>query len=116
MQSDDTIPLDGYVVLGREWHLRGYAGERFRDRYAWWAGAEYRFPLHHYLGTGAVFSALFFLEAARAGDSADELFGKLPRWSLGAGVVMDTALESLFRAQIGFSPEGVQFTLSLGVF
>jgi outer membrane protein assembly factor BamA len=114
LDDDHQLPWRGHVSLGRETHLRGYKRDRFLDRYAWWAGLEYHYPIYeHELDEIGVASVLFG-DLGRAGAGADGLFGEAPRWSVGFGFKLDTARFSVFQLLIGFSPEGVEFTVSAG--
>jgi outer membrane protein assembly factor BamA len=114
-----ALPLGGHVSLGRTTHLRGYARDRFFDRYAWWASAEYRYPIvdypiHEHVRDDLTISFTVFADIARAGDALSELFGEAPRWSSGFGLHFATATYSLLLFQLGFSPEGVEFTFTVG--
>jgi len=117
--DDETVPLGGYVSLGRKTHLRGYARDRFLDRYAWWASAEYRYPIidypiHQYLKDELTISFTIFADIARAGEDLSELFGTAPRWSSGFGLHFATATYDILLLQLGFSPEGLEITFTFG--
>ena len=113
-QPDHELPWRGNVTLGRESHLRGYKRDRFRDRLAWWGGVEYRYPIFEHELDEVGVSSVLFADVGRAGADAGDLFGAAPRWSVGMGFHVDTAVLSVLRLLVGVSPEGVEFTISLG--
>lgn len=112
--DDHQLPLAGYVGLGRTAHLRGYKRDRYRDRYAWWTAAEYRYPIFEIEDYGVSLSSVVFADLARAGEDLDGLFGHAPRWSAGFGFHADTPVTSVFKVQVGFSPEGMEFIFAMG--
>ena len=67
--------------LGCVHDLRGYLSDRFRDKLAAVATAEYRYPIHELL------SGKLFVDAGDVGRTYDDLFGPGPfeRWEVGAG-------------------------------
>ncbi|MEJ7603268.1 MAG: BamA/TamA family outer membrane protein [Kofleriaceae bacterium] len=103
----ETIPLVALSQLGREHHLRGYDRARFRDRYAVWAGAEYRFPIYEYLTTGVGLDTFVFLEGA-------SVFGATPpsretfAYSAGGGLRIAAETKLVSQLTFGWSPEGIE--------
>lgn len=102
----DEIPLDSLPVVGRG-NVRGYDRERFRDRYALIASAEYRFPIYEYLASDAGLDAFIFFDAGTlwgvTAFSPDPL-----RYSYGAGLRGAHETKLVFDFALGFSPEGLQ--------
>jgi hypothetical protein len=101
------IPLPAVSELGREQHLRGYDRVRFRDRYAAWAGVEYRFPIYEYLNTDVGLDTFVFLDGATAfGDvalSRDTLY-----YSTGGGLRIAHETTLISQLTFGWSPEGIE--------
>jgi len=116
-----TLPYFLRPSLGGSYTLRGYIANRFTDDAAWHAGAEYRFwviprgfRLTRTVRVERVGLALF----AEAGTVADGL-GDLPsariHTSYGVGVRVSLERTALFRADLGFSGEGLNFVLAFGL-
>ncbi|MBA2543615.1 MAG: BamA/TamA family outer membrane protein [Deltaproteobacteria bacterium] len=107
----DEIPLDSLPELGRK-NVRGYDRERFRDRYALTASAEYRFPIYEYLASGAGLDAFAFFDAGTVwGTTA---FALDPfRYSVGGGVRGAHETKLVFEGTVGWSPEGLQINLGI---
>ena len=113
--TNDAVPLHSLVMLGRKHHLRGYNKNRFRDQHGWWAAAEYRFTVHEYLNTGIALEPIAFVDVGRVGSGFSDLFdGDDVHYSYGLGVRSAHETLVLLRAEIGFSPEGVELGFSLG--
>lgn len=111
--SDEQVPLQSLVTLGRTDYLRGYAKRRFRDRTGWWGSVEYRYPIFDFRDTGAGLSSTLFVDVGRVGDSYEQLGRGPVRYSGGLGVRGETAFAFVFRAQVGLSPEGAEWTFSI---
>lgn len=109
--AGDEIPLDSLSVIGRS-NVRGYDRERFRDRYAMVASAEYRFPIYEYLSSGVGLDAFAFFDAGSVWGQTAFSLDPL-RYSVGGGLRGAHETKLLFEATIGWSPEGLQ--LNLGV-
>lgn len=101
------IPLAVLPSLGRENHLRGYDRVRFRDRYAFWGGAEYRFPIFEYLNTDVGIDTFVFAEAGTA-FGEDQLQLNRLRYSTGGGLRVGHETVMVSELVIGYSPEGFQ--------
>ena len=102
-----TIALPALSELGREHHLRGYDRARFRDRYAVWAGAEYRFPIYEYLTSGVGLDTFLFVEGASVfGESA--LSRDTFHYSTGGGLRIAHETRLVSQLTFGWSPEGIQ--------
>ncbi len=101
------IPLQILPSLGRENHLRGYDRVRFRDKYAFWGGAEYRFPIFEYLNTDVGIDTFVFAEGGTAfGD--DALEANRLRYSTGGGIRVGHETVMVSELVVGFSREGFQ--------
>ena len=112
--DDGEVALHQLVRLGGANTLRGYQPDRFIDSLGWWASAEYRFLLSDYGGSILGFSGSIFADIGRADDRISDLFrGPIP-WSVGLGLRAETDFLLLGRVQVGFSPDGVQFTVGFG--
>ena len=108
---NDEIPLDSLAVIGRT-NVRGYDRERFRDKYATVASAEYRFPIYEYLASRAGLDAFLFGDLGPIWG--EDKFNLSPlRWSTGGGFRGAHETTSLFEVTIAYSPEGVQFNLGV---
>jgi Omp85 superfamily domain len=109
LRPGSEIPLDSLAVLGRQ-NVRGYDRDRFLDRHALQATIEYRFPIYEYLTSRAGLDAFVFVDGGTIwGKSAFDAIP--PLWSAGGGVrgAHDTTL--VFTTTVGYSPEGLQFTV-----
>ncbi|HEY6562515.1 MAG TPA: BamA/TamA family outer membrane protein [Polyangiaceae bacterium] len=111
--SASEIPLHTLPTLGRTTRLRGYAKGRFRDRAAWWSTVEYRYPVFDFDDTGVGLSSTLFVDVGRVGGGVRELTQTPVRVSAGAGLRGESAEGFIFRGQVGFSEEGVEFTFTL---
>lgn len=102
-----TIPLPAISEVGREQHLRGYDRVRFRDRYAAWAGVEYRFPIYEYLNTDVGLDTFVFFDGATAfGDAA--LASDTVHYSTGGGLRIAHETTLISQLTFGWSPEGIE--------
>jgi hypothetical protein len=77
----EAIPFTELSRLGGSQTLRGYVQDRYRDRVAAVATAEYRYPIHAMLA-GAV-----FVDVGEVGSDLGDLFnpGPFSDWKLGGG-------------------------------
>ncbi len=130
----DTLALGAFVQdsvgdlafydlpsLGGTHTLRGYIANRFTGEAAWHASAEYRFWV---VSRGFAFTPTIRIERiglalfGDAGTVADSL-GELPsariHTSYGVGLRVSLERTALFRADFGFSGEGLNFTLGFGL-
>lgn len=107
--------------LGGTHTLRGYIANRFTDDAAWHAVAEYRFWV---VPRGIAFTptirieriglALFGEAGTVAGSVADFPDARV-HTSYGIGIRISLERTALFRADFGFSGEGLNFTLGYGL-
>jgi len=116
LSSGDEVPLHELTELGRDQHLRGYKRARFRDRHGWWATAEYGFPIYEYANTGVALDASLFVDVGHVAGGVTTLFEEPVRTSAGVGLRAAHEVLSIFRLDLAWSPEGVEFSFSLGRF
>ena len=108
------LPLHLHTTLGGSNILRGYQPNRFVDRLAWWATAEYRFRFYEYAGSSMQISAALFVDSGQVGDAISDLLkGPFP-YSVGLGLRFEQNLLMLGRLQIAYSPEGFRLTVGFG--
>ena len=109
-----NLPLHFHTSLGGSNILRGYQRDRFVDRLAWWATAEYRFRFYEYAASSMQISAALFADTGRVGGKVSELVeGPLP-YSVGLGLRFEQNLLLLGRLQVAYSPEGLRITVGIG--
>src|SRR5713226_6413288 len=108
-----TLPLYERPSLGGSDTLRGYIANRFTDNSTWHAVAEYRFwiisrgfALTDTIRIERVGMALFY-EAGTVADSLDRLPAARVHTSYGVGLRFSLERTAVFRADVGFSREGV---------
>lgn len=109
-----SLPLHHLPNLGGSTILRGYDGDRFIDRLAWWATAEYRFPLYEYQASSMTLSGAMFLDTGQVGEEPRDLVTGPYRWSVGFGLRAEQNLILLGRVQAAISPEGFRFSVGFG--
>lgn len=102
----DAIPAIDLPRIGGEALLRGFADDRFRDRVAAVATAEYRFPVQDGV------TAFGFVDAGQVADRLPRL--ALRGWHTGVGgwLQFETRTSFLFRLQVATSDEGTFFQLA----
>lgn len=102
-----AIPVADLPRLGGPELLRGFHDDRFRDRIAALATAEYRYPIQE----GA--TAYAFVDAGQVAPAISGL--GLRRWQVGGGggLQFQTLDAFLLRAQIAASRDGTFFQLAL---
>jgi outer membrane protein assembly factor BamA len=130
----DTLALGAFVAatagdlpfydrpsLGGAHTLRGYIANRFTGDAAWHATAEYRFwvvprgfRLTDRIRIERVGLALFG-DAGTVADSLDTLPRATVHVSWGVGLRVSLERIAVFRADVGFSAEGPNFTLTFGL-
>jgi hemolysin activation/secretion protein len=107
--------------LGGTHTLRGYIANRFTDDAAWHATGEYRFWV---VPRGFAFTPTIrvervglavFGDVGTVADSLDRLPGARIHTSYGIGLRVSLERTALFRADFGFSGEGLNFTLAFGL-
>jgi hypothetical protein len=119
--SVGELPFYARPSLGGINTLRGYIANRFTGDAAWHAVAEYRFwviprgfRLTDTIRIERIGLALFS-EAGTVADSLGELPGAKIHTSYGVGLRFTMERTALFRADLGFSGEGTNFTLGFGL-
>ncbi len=107
----DDKPLDSLATVDRT-NVRGYDRERFRDRYALVASAEYRFPIYEYLASRIGLDAFAFVDAGTIWGIAPVGLDPL-RYSIGGGLRGASEPTLFFQTTLGWSPEGLQFNIGV---
>ena len=130
----DTIALGGQLIathgdlpfwalpsLGGRDTLRGYIKNRFTDKVAWHASAEYRlwilprgFSLTDAIRIERVGWA-FFYDIGTVDDNLNDLMSATVHDSYGVSFRFSLERTALFRADLGFSNEGTNFTFAFGL-
>jgi len=130
----DTIALNAFVQgsagelpyyarphLGGNDTLRGYIANRFTGDAAWHATAEYRLWV---IPRGIAFTDTVrierigiapFVDVGTVANSLDKLPDARVHASYGLGLRFSLERTAMFRADIGFSSEGVNFTVAFGL-
>ena len=119
--ASGDLPFWALPSLGGSDTLRGYIGNRFTDRAAWHAAAEWRtwvIPRGAAITDSIRFErfgvALFYEAGSVAGQLSEVMSGRIHD-SYGFGLRTLFERTALFRADFGFSKEGNAFTLSYGL-
>jgi outer membrane protein assembly factor BamA len=103
----DRIPFIDLPALGGQYLLRGYSRDRYRDRYAAAATAEYDYPVQKQL------TGFLFVDGGRVWRSVDDLEATDVRVGFGGGIQFHTRSSFLGRLFVATSIDGgVQFNLS----
>lgn len=95
--EDDRIPFADFPTLGGSLLLRGYARDRFRDRLAVTATAEYRFPLVYQA------AAYLFADVGRVYERVSALTFEDLRVGYGGGLIVISRSRFLAGVQIASS-------------
>jgi hypothetical protein len=115
-----TLPFYSLPTLGGTHTLRGYIQNRFTDRAAAHAAAEYRVNL---IPRGFAFTDTVrieriglgvFYEGGTVAPGAEDLHDARYLDSYGLGFRIAFSREAVFRVDWGFSEEGLNFTLAFG--
>ena len=101
--GDADLPFYQLPRLGGTTYLRGYASERFRDRIAAVASADYQFDLSRNL------SARVFVDAGRVYAGARDITTEDMRVGYGIGFDINTESSFLARTSIASSVDGGVF-------
>jgi outer membrane protein assembly factor BamA len=119
--SAGDLPFYERPSLGGTETLRGYIANRFTDNSSWHAVAEYRFwvvprgfALTDTIRVERIGMALFY-EAGTVADGLDELPAARVHTSYGVGLRFSLERTAVFRADVGFSKEDVNVTVSFGL-
>ena len=114
------LPFYALPTLGGSHTLRGFINNRFVDRAAWHASAEYRmwFIPRGFSVTERIrierIGAAFFLEAGSVAPSASDLFDHL-EFSYGTSLRISLERTALFRVDLGFSEEETNLSIAYGL-
>ncbi len=115
------LPYYARPSLGGTHTLRGYIQNRFTDNSSWHAVAEYRFAIipRGFALTDTIrierVGLAAFYEAGTVAASLDKLPGARIHTSYGLGLRFSLERTAVFRADVGFSEEGVNFTVAFGL-
>ena len=119
--SSGDLPFFARPTLGGRRVLRGYIAGRWRDDAAWAAAAEYRFWV---LSRGfnvwrhiriERLGLAFFYEAGAVAKDGFELIHERVRHSYGIGGRFTLERAAIFRADFGFSEDGLNFSAGFGL-
>ena len=119
--TSGDLPFWALPSLGGSDTLRGYIGNRFTDRAAWHAAAEWRIWAipRGWAMTDSVrferFGVAFFGELGSIAGRVSEFDDARLLYSYGVGLRTCLERTALFRADFGFADEGMAFTLSYGL-
>ena len=115
------LPFWALPTLGGRKTLRGYIQNRFTDKAAWHASGEYRFwvmprgfKVTDSIRVERVGFALFY-DIGTVGGNMDDLFSSTVHDSYGISFRLSLERTALFRADLGFSDEGTNFTFAYGL-
>ena len=115
------LPFYALPSLGGPNTLRGYINDRFTDRAAWHASAEYRFwfvprgfRITDRIRIERVGAAVFY-DVGSVADDWSESFSSTVRDSYGIGLRVHLERLALFRVDFGFSDEDTNFTINYGL-
>jgi len=115
------VPFFLLPTLGGTRTQRGYIDGRWRDRAAWHGSAEYRLwviprgvPITRSIRIERIGLAFFYEVGSVAGDSPALLHAR-PAHSYGVGGRISLERAALFRMDLGFSREGLNFAAGFGV-
>lgn len=104
--SRDDVPFTELPRLGGQTYLRGYALDRFRDRFASFGSLEYEWDLAYAM------SASLFVDAGRVYEQPGDAFGQL-RVGYGFGLEAHSANSFVLQASLASSIDGgVMFNLA----
>ena len=119
--SSGDLPFFARPTLGGNRTLRGFIAGRWRDDAAWEAATEYRiwvlprgFTVWRHLRIERVGLAAFY-EAGNVADNASELFQERVRHSYGLSGRFTMERQAIFRADVGFSEDGTNFSAGFGL-
>jgi hypothetical protein len=106
--ESDRVPFSSLPSLGGPAHLRGYTADRYRDRKAALASAEYDYPIH------SVVSGALFVDAGRVAPGYESLARGIAstRFGGGVGVRIRTKEAELVALDVAYG-EGVSLFVSV---
>lgn len=120
-ETHGELPFWALPSLGGRDTLRGYIQNRFTDKAAWHATGEYRFWVipRGFRVTDAIrverVGLALFYDIGTVGDSLGDLFSSTVHDSYGVSMRLSLERTALFRADLGFSAEGTNFTFAYGL-
>ena len=116
-----VMPFFWLPTLGGTFTQRGYIDGRWRDRAAWQGSTEYRFwviprgfPIARNIRIERVGLAAFY-EVGAVADAWPGIFHARLAHSYGGGLRISLERAVLFRMDLGFSEEGLNFAAGFGV-
>jgi hypothetical protein len=119
--SSGDLPFFARPTLGGSRVLRGYIAGRWRDDAAWAAATEYRvwvlprgFPVWRHIRVERLGLAVFYEVGSVAGNGV-ELFQERVRHSYGVSGRFTLERAAIFRADFGFSEDGLNFSAGFGL-
>jgi hypothetical protein len=119
--SSGDLPFFARPTLGGSRVLRGYIAGRWRDDAAWAAATEYRvwvlprgFTIWRYLRIERLGLALFY-EVGGVAENGLKFFQERVRQSSGVSARFTLERAAIFRADFGFSEDGMNFTAGFGL-
>jgi hypothetical protein len=119
--SSGDLPFFARPTLGGNRALRGYIAGRWRDDASWEAATEYRvwvfprgFTIWRHLRIERVGMAVFY-EVGNVAENGIELFQERVRHSYGIGGRFTMERAAIFRADFGFSEDGLNFSAGFGL-
>jgi len=119
--SAGELPFYALPRLGGNDTLRGYIANRFTGNSAWHMTAEHRLWV---IPRGIAFTDTIrverigvapFIDVGTVANSLDKLPEARVHASYGLGLRFSLERTAMFRADIGFSPEGMNFTIAFGL-
>ena len=119
--SSGDLPFFARPSLGGNRHLRGFIAGRFRDDATWIAAAEYRFwviprgfTVWRHIRVERIGAAVFY-EVGGVGADLGRFFHERVRQSYGVSARATIERTAIFRADFGFSSEGLNFSAGFGL-
>jgi len=119
--SSGDLPFFARPTLGGDRILRGYIAGRWRDDAAWAVATEYRFwvvprgfTVWRHIRVERLGLALFY-EVGGVAENGFGLFHERVRQSYGVSGRATIERAALFRADLGFSEEGLNFSAGFGL-
>jgi hypothetical protein len=119
--SSGSLPFFARPTLGGDDTLRGYIAGRWRDDAAWTAATEYRFwviprgfTVWRHIRIERIGAAVFY-EVGAVAENAYGFFHERVRQSYGVSGRVTIERAALFRADFGFSEEGMNFSAGFGM-
>jgi hypothetical protein len=119
--AEGDLPFWALPTLGGRDTLRGYIGHRWTGRAAWHASAEYRFwwlprgfSITDTIRIERLGAALFY-DVGSVADGLDDLDDAKVHHSYGVSLRMSLERKALFRFDVGFSDEDINYVVAYGL-